>query len=96
MVSKEELASAVKNNPKYAADEVNIEIETIVINDVPRCVFYGEYGLLVFDDTKQSFERYNEEDELVATKPVTDIDSAVKDVIEFGEWGKMKGERKEA
>ena len=96
MVSKEELASAVKNNPKYAADEVNIEIETIVINDVPRCVFYGEDGRLVFDDTKQRFERYNEEDELVATKPVNDIDSAVKDVIEFDDWGEMKGETKEA
>jgi hypothetical protein len=96
MVSKEEFESAIKNNPAYAADEVNIEIETIVINDVPRCVVYGEDGSLIFDDTEQMLERYNDEDELVATKSVNDIDSAVKDVIEFGNWGEMEGETKKA
>lgn len=92
MVSKEELSEALQKHPKFAADQVNIEIATIPINDVPRCHFYGEWGVIIFDDTNQVLERYDEDDELVATKKVSDVDTAVNDIIAFDDFGEMEGE----
>lgn len=88
MVKCKELIDGVRADP----DSLEMAISDKFYDRDYQCAFYAKDCELIFDERNQLLQRYNDDNFLVATKDVTDLDSAIRDVIEFGNKGEITDE----
>jgi len=88
MVKCKELIDAVRPD----AESLDMAISEKFYDRDYQCAFYAKDCELIFDEQNQLLQRYNDDNFLVATKDVTDLDGAIRDVIEFGNNGEISEE----